>query len=246
MTVLVVPILNGRTLEEWTSWITTRVQEQYGYATPSTLPQLYAQSRLMSFRARREAQEARDRARSDLDATAGTNASSLFAHLLGGGGISYNPANGVISTQGGLMFGSDDSDEDDDTDDDTSSLTFVDSTTHLKDQLAQYEKDDEENDIHEDNGMRDDSSDSPTTDHFETAQVNLDVLEQHTPITNGTSAAGTPFSPMRVETPPPPTASVNGDAKPVEQLKSLPGGDEASPAVKAEGLMDTSEDPLKL
>ncbi|KAF9049616.1 PP2C-domain-containing protein [Hymenopellis radicata] len=258
MTVLVVPILNGRTLEDWTGWITTRVKEQYGYATPSTIPQLYAQSRLMSFRARREAQEARDRARQDSDPSGDGGGSflsspagmSTFARILGStGGISFNAQSGILTTDSGLMFGTDDSDEEEETDDDTSQLTFVDSTAMLKNQLAQYENDDEEHDIHEVGMEEDGSSQSPTTDHFETApaQVDLDVLEQHIPLTNGTSSAGTPFSPMRVETPPPPVESyVNGDAKPVEQLKSLPGGDEASAAVKAEGLMDTSEDPLKM
>jgi protein phosphatase 2C family protein 2/3 len=36
------------------------------------------------------------------------------------------------------------------------------------------------------------------------------------------------------------------DSSPQEQLRKTPEGDEASAAVKAEGLMDTSEDPLKM
>jgi protein phosphatase 2C family protein 2/3 len=36
------------------------------------------------------------------------------------------------------------------------------------------------------------------------------------------------------------------DASPQEQLKRDPEGDEASGAVKVEGLMDTSENPLRL
>jgi protein phosphatase 2C family protein 2/3 len=47
------------------------------------------------------------------------------------------------------------------------------------------------------------------------------------------------------EAPPPPKPLPNGDVKPVEQLKSEPGGDEPSPVVKAEGLMDGTEDPTK-
>jgi protein phosphatase PTC2/3 len=47
------------------------------------------------------------------------------------------------------------------------------------------------------------------------------------------------------EAPLPPKSLPNGDVKPVEQLKSRPGGDEASPVVKAEGLMDGTEDPTK-
>ena len=36
------------------------------------------------------------------------------------------------------------------------------------------------------------------------------------------------------------------EAKPQQQLRKTPEGDEASGAVKAEGLMDTSENPLKM
>jgi protein phosphatase 2C family protein 2/3 len=49
------------------------------------------------------------------------------------------------------------------------------------------------------------------------------------------------------ETPPPalsPETRAN-DSKAQEQLKSQPQGDEASDAVKAEGLMDTSDSPFK-
>lgn len=226
MTVLIVPILHGRTLEEWTSWVTTRVKDQYGYATPDSLPQLYAQSRLTAFRARREAQEARERQRQDagseqssLNGFTGPSSLSAFARVLSStGGLSFSPTGGI---QGGLMFGGDDSEEEEEGDDD-----------------LEHDSDEE---------MADHSnSDSATTDHIETAQVNLDVLEDQIPATNGTSVAGTPFAPPREETPPPPSQSqINGDVKPVEQLKSLPGGDAPSAAVKAEGLMDTSEDPLK-
>ena len=48
------------------------------------------------------------------------------------------------------------------------------------------------------------------------------------------------------EAPPPPEPKVNGDAAPLQQHSTPPGGDEASPVVKAEGLLDKSEDPLKV
>jgi len=40
MTVLIVAILNGRTKEEWYSWIHDRVEKNYGYATPSEPPEI--------------------------------------------------------------------------------------------------------------------------------------------------------------------------------------------------------------
>jgi protein phosphatase PTC2/3 len=54
MTVLIVAITHGRSKEEWYAWIADRVRNNYGYETPSALPQLYAQSRLMAFRANKE------------------------------------------------------------------------------------------------------------------------------------------------------------------------------------------------
>jgi protein phosphatase PTC2/3 len=54
MTVLTVALTHGRSKEEWYAWVAERVKNNYGYNTPSTLPQLYAQSRLMAFRANRE------------------------------------------------------------------------------------------------------------------------------------------------------------------------------------------------
>jgi len=50
------------------------------------------------------------------------------------------------------------------------------------------------------------------------------------------------------ETPPPPAQTSESQAdesKPQEQLKSQPQGDKASDAVRAEGLMDTSDSPFK-
>lgn len=41
-------------------------------------------------------------------------------------------------------------------------------------------------------------------------------------------------------------AKARNDSKPQEQLRKTPEGDQASAAVRAEGLMDVSEGPLKL
>ena len=62
MTVLIVAITHGRSKEEWYAWIADRVRDNYGYQTPSTLPQLYAQSRLMAFRANKESYDRHQRA----------------------------------------------------------------------------------------------------------------------------------------------------------------------------------------
>jgi len=76
MTVLIVAITHGRSKEEWHAWIADRVRNNCGYDTPSTLPQLYAQSRLMAFRANREVYDKHHRALEEKYA-AQRNASSL-------------------------------------------------------------------------------------------------------------------------------------------------------------------------
>ena len=50
MTILIVAITNGRSKKEWYAWtrIADRVRNNYGYNTPSTLPQLYPQDQIMA------------------------------------------------------------------------------------------------------------------------------------------------------------------------------------------------------
>ena len=154
MTILIVAILNGRTKEEWSAWVKQRVNDNYGYTTPSSLPTLYSASRLMSFRARREAQE-RSRQQDDRQ--------TLQGRVLGANG-SVSFGSGITNDDSTLMFGSNDSDDDDDSEDEENdkdgetnpsssffshtiglghpdSLDMPDATKHLKEQLDEYEKD---------------------------------------------------------------------------------------------------------
>ncbi|KAJ7505343.1 phosphatase 2C-like domain-containing protein [Mycena galericulata] len=235
MTILIVALLHGRTKEEWAAWVTDRVKNEYGYKTPSTLPQLYAQSRLMSFKVRREAQEARDRARQEQSSGDdmpglgfGTGGLGQFARVLGStGGISFHPGSSIMSDSGPLMFGGDDSEDEESGEEDPENggrsyfketiLGRDDDSTDpmqkLQAQLDEYEKDVEDHDIEEDKAPQDATPEVP--------------------------ASPTPEEP--------PKKLANGDAKvpPVEQLTAAPTGDAPHPVTKAEGLMDTSEDPLK-
>ena len=217
MTILIVAILNGRTKEEWAAWITERVKSQYGYETPSTLPELYAASRIAAFKSRQATWEQRrleqrnnmdDDGPSFLSSTGLSGFSRVFSST---GGISFSPGGSIMTDTGTLMFGSDESDSDDSGDDERSLLKDLGGVTHtfpesrsLKEQLEAYDREEEEN----------------------------------------------KFDKMHVSSPLPSTPThnlPNGDTiktiEPVEQLKSLPGGDAASPVSKVEGLMDTSEDP---
>ncbi|KAJ7661362.1 phosphatase 2C-like domain-containing protein [Mycena polygramma] len=54
LTIMIVALFHGRTKKEWNAWVTDRVKNEYGYKTPSTLPQLYEQSDLLSFRVKRD------------------------------------------------------------------------------------------------------------------------------------------------------------------------------------------------
>lgn len=74
MTILIVAILHGRTIEEWYKWVTERTQQKYGHPTPEELPQLYSPSRLASFRARREAWSTRRAQRDAQNASSSTSA----------------------------------------------------------------------------------------------------------------------------------------------------------------------------
>ena len=44
MTIFVVALLNGKTMEEWRGWVTDRVKNHIGYPTPKVRPQIYSQS----------------------------------------------------------------------------------------------------------------------------------------------------------------------------------------------------------
>ncbi|KAG6830131.1 hypothetical protein H0H87_009029 [Tephrocybe sp. NHM501043] len=233
MTVMVIAILHGRTKEEWYKWVTERVNTNFGYPTPATPPQIYAQSRLMSFRARREAQE-RNRQQSPDDEVPAFLGSPFARVLAANGGMSFLHGSGISNDDGSLMFtGSDDSDDDDSGEEEVSGRSFFtetmglgraespDPTSNIKAQLEDYEKD-----------IRDGADDG--------FDVNMDdSIDMH-------STEGATHPPLQGEAPPPPKPQPNGDAStiPTEQLKSLPHGDEPLPVVKAEGLMDTSEDPL--
>ncbi|KAF4577146.1 Protein phosphatase 2C 2 [Pleurotus pulmonarius] len=250
MTVLIVALLHGRTPEEWYAWVKDRVQKGYGYNTPSALPQLYSQSRLMSYRARREAQEARERERernraeNPDDSSSGVsflvNPLSGFARVLGStGGISFSPDSNIMTDGGPLMFADNDSDDDDD-EEDTGRSFFSetlgigrsespDPTRALKAGIDELEL-----------SMRDGANDGEDDAAMDTDE------ELESTFANGAKAGD---SSVQGEAPPPPkplpNGTANGPTNPVEQPKSEPGGDAAPPVVKQEGLMDKSEDPTK-
>ncbi|KAG6878909.1 hypothetical protein C0992_006731 [Termitomyces sp. T32_za158] len=233
MTIMVIAILHGRTKDGWYEWIKDRVNNNHGYPTPPSPPQIYAQNRLLSFRARRESQE-RTRLQSFDDEIPAYFGGPFARVLAANGELSFLHRGAITNDSGSLMFTGDDSDEDEDGEEASSGRSFFTETlglgraespsptSNLKAQLEEFEKDlqrDEDDDF---DIKMDDSIDIHSPDG---------TVHHHL---------------LQGETPPPPKHCPNGDASiaPPEQFKSQPLGDEPIPVVKAEGLMDTSEDPL--
>ncbi|CDO71449.1 hypothetical protein BN946_scf184909.g43 [Trametes cinnabarina] len=262
MTVMIVALLHGRSEEEWYNWITERVKNKYGYPTPETLPQLYSTSRLMSFKVKREAYEARRRERlerEERERSGAGNSGEGTTSLVGG------LAN-ILGGDGSLVLHTapdDDDDDDDDSDDDDAdshginarsllgSTGFglggrtiqLDMTRSLREQLQELDAMGAfgDNDVEMDEDEHELAGDGERDGHGETEHPPSDP-ESPTYTQNGSSSQGSRGG----ETPPPPpTPPPNGDATP-KQLNSLPGGDEPHPAVVAEGFLDSSESPLKV
>ncbi|KAG5648317.1 hypothetical protein DXG03_004889 [Asterophora parasitica] len=226
MTVMIVALLHGRTKDDWFKWVADRVNNNYGYNTPTAPPQLYAQSRLLAFRARREAQE-RNRQSSPDDEIPSFLGGPFARVLAANGGMSFLNGSGISSDGSNLMFTGNDESDEDDSDEEVSGRSFFsetlglgrsespdDPTKNIKAQLHDFEKDVREEDGSDNDTLMNDDDTSHTA--------------------------------LQGEAPPPPKPQPNGEASgsPVEQLQSQPYGDEPLPVVKAEGLIDSSEDPL--
>ena len=85
MTIFIVAITHGRSKRDWYAWIKDRVKNNYGYDTPSALPQLYAQGRLTAFRERRAEYDKRRREKSAAQcAASSSSAQSAVSSWLAG------------------------------------------------------------------------------------------------------------------------------------------------------------------
>ncbi|KIY45612.1 PP2C-domain-containing protein [Fistulina hepatica ATCC 64428] len=199
MTVLIIAILHGRTKEEWYSWVADRVKSKVGYSTPLSHPTLYAESRLKSFKMRREALEARNQLRlndEDNFTSYGSMLSGGFARVLGStGGISFRPGAGILSDSGTLMFGGSHDDSDDESDDEdlngrfgfrsffsTEGMGAPDPYAHLQSQLEEFEKDDASEDEQMIDAMNEHEG---STTHIEISDGR--TTDTSPPLVNGTS-----------------------------------------------------------
>ncbi|KAG2361708.1 PP2C-domain-containing protein [Suillus spraguei] len=250
MTVLIVALLHGRTKQGWYDWVKDRVKNRYGYSTPDSIPQIYSSDRLTSYRARREAQQERDRLRRERgeDSSSGSlfGGNSPFARVLGStGGISFHPGSGILSDTGRLMFASNDDEDDSGDDVDTGGFsgrsffsdTFglpraqpLDAGAGLRARLASFEVDDD---------FDDEQANRPFggVARIEEVQDDDDGASPFDDVNDGIPKSPSPS--------PGPNPRLNGDVTPVQQFKVPIQGDGLDSVVTADGLMPSSEDPLK-
>ncbi|CAG7852167.1 Protein phosphatase 2C homolog 2 Short=PP2C-2 [Serendipita indica DSM 11827] len=115
MTMIVVAILNGRTIDQWYDWIAERVEKNYGYATGGS-PQIFAESRILA--AQNRSQYRSNAASAPALYTARPAGFGALARIMAGGtGISFAPA-GRGGGSNILSFSHDDDDDDYEDDDD--------------------------------------------------------------------------------------------------------------------------------
>ncbi|KAG0693181.1 PP2C-domain-containing protein [Suillus ampliporus] len=246
MTVLIVALLHGKTKQEWYDWVKDRVKNRYGYSTPDTIPQIYSSDRLSSYRARREAQQERDKLRKERGEDSSSNSlfggNSPFARVLGStGGISFHPGAGILTDTGRLMFASNDDEDDSGDDMDTTSFggrSFFSDTfgipraqppDGLRDRLAAFEVEDEFED--------------EDTDRIDGVARFEEIQEDNEGTSPFDEVNDVPKSPS--PSPSPPNPRVNGDVTPVQQFKLPILGDGLGPAMQVDGVTTSSEDPVK-
>ncbi|KAH8104545.1 phosphatase 2C-like domain-containing protein [Cristinia sonorae] len=234
MTILIVALLHGKTEEQWYEWVKSRTEGKVGYDTPDALPTIYSETRRANY-TRREAAKAQEKAQQeqwkkdhpDEFAQTGFPRANPVASFERGG--IFDDILREMQAAGDIRILSQE-DDDDDLFEDNFSEEGPDGATYT----FSTEGDDEKASNSDDH---DDEGDAKMADVTRTLKQQVDELVR------GESTADP--QPVQGEAPPEPKRAPNGDV-PVEQLRSAPGGDAPSDAVRAEGLLDKSESPLKV
>lgn len=228
MTIMVIAILHGRTLDQWYDWVADRVENCIGFITPEDLPSVYTPARLAMANERRRRGFARapfdddedeDMKRSPIGLSGLTLSGPLggLARILAGSAADVNFLSTGTSTSirnPTDLFSGDSSDEEDDPD----TQKWQSNTNHFE--SAHIEPIEDEDMIDDDNG---------------TGFVSFGGYFENRPSSGE----------MQGEAPPSPKPKPEREPGPPSQLAHEPQGDEFHPAMKVEGQLDTSEDPLK-
>ena len=112
---ILVAILNDRTLDQWYDWMADRVEQKIGYQTPKEYPQIFAESRIVAAQ-RRAAFRGSDGGGFGTGGLTlrGPGGFGALARVLGGGGISFHPASNRNAGNGEqTIITFDDNDDDD-------------------------------------------------------------------------------------------------------------------------------------
>lgn len=268
MTVLIIALLHDKSPKEWAQWITRRVEKGYGYKTPLEPARIWAESRIQEGRRKRELYSQREMymkargAASDAADEAGkrrTGNEDLYARMHSGpplwdmsarilgsnGGISFRPGALAASDLHNLMFDNDDNDDDMNVDNHETKDGKPAAGKHADgmDEGSDEEVFDDVSDWNSDNSNSAFLSGYPlgASDATKGLREQLEELEK-----DDDARAQTPTQGRQGEAPPPPPPSASAETAPPESQIPPPSlsGDAPSDAVKAEGLMDKSEDPL--
>ncbi|WWC88178.1 uncharacterized protein L201_003083 [Kwoniella dendrophila CBS 6074] len=273
MTVVIVALLNGRTPEEWQAWVKERVDNKVGYDTPASVPDIFGQSQassgqgnaLSSSGFRVAGAGGLANIASILGASGITFRPAYDSdddeddqiQIIGdeGKNVDINadkPDTGLIDDKG-IEGKTKPKNVTDDIDDEKAEAAL-----NAESKKGSVELLDEDGDSAMDSG---DDSDSTTTAGGSTPASGSGSSTQKTSAAKSINTSNSPPSPIppsfsSIGSPTVPTPQAlqrsslpsNGknQDKQYDQLKSDPQGDEPSGAVKVEGLMDTSENPLKL
>ncbi|WWC60621.1 uncharacterized protein I303_103195 [Kwoniella dejecticola CBS 10117] len=274
MTVVIVALLGGRTPEEWQQWVKERVEKKVGYDTPAFVPDIFGQKQasqtggagnaLSSSGFRVGGAGGLANIASILGASGITFRPAYDSdddddelQIIGDDGqvLDANadkPEPGLIDNKG-VEGKTKPKDVTDEIDDDKPEAAL-----NAETKKGSVELLDEDGDSAMDSG---DESDSTTTAGGNTPASGSGSgsasSTQNSSAAKSVNTSNTPPSPIppsfsSIGSPTVPTpqalqrSSLPSQDKEYGQLKSDPEGDQASGAVKVEGLMDTSENPLKL
>jgi len=230
MTIMVIALLHGRSLDQWYDWVADRVENCVGYITPEEVPSVYTPARLAMANERKrrgftratfdDEDDVDDMRRSPIGLPGLTLSGPLggLARILAGSGADVNFLSTTASTSirtTADLFSGDSSDEEDERD----AHKWTSNANHFG--PAHIESIDDEDMDEEDN---------------RTGFTSFGGYFENRPPSGRE---------MQGEAPPSPKPKPEREPGPPSQLPHEPQGDELHPAMKVEGQLDASEDPLK-
>jgi len=217
MTIVIVAILHGRTLEEWYDWVSDRVERGHGYETPTEFRPLYGPRRGYSWDF---SHNAGGRVAFDLRIPVYADDSSdedMEEESEDGQGLFGAQAQGEGKGKGKAVVG--------------------------KGKGKEVARPDGEGSAERDADMEAGANEGAEGAEYESEESSEDGRLPPGFTRTGLTSVGRPLvaGPPELKN----LGAGAGGVKPEKQLVHLPEGDAPSSAVRVEGLMDTSEDPTR-